>query len=167
MVISEPKIDTRAEQHYAGIRSTVPMRQLDSSGIIPQSIDEVMGWLNDKGIVPTGAPFIRYYIIDMDNNLDIEIGWPVETPVFGSGRVNAGTLPAGRYASLIYADAREGYEGNGALIDWARDNDHSWDSWETDKGEAFRSRYEILLTGPDDDPDIANWQTEVAIKLAE
>jgi effector-binding domain-containing protein len=166
-MITEPKIDQRAEQHYAGIRSVVPMAEFGPSGIIPQSYDEVLGWLKARGIAPAGAPFVRYFCIDMDNNLDVEIGWPVATPVSGDGRVNAGTLPAGRYASLIYSDIRKGYEGNKALIEWAREKGIVWDSWDTEKGEAFRSRYEISLTGPEDDPDMANWQTEVAIKLAE
>ncbi len=164
---TEPKIDTRAEQHYAGIRTVIPMAELGSSGIIPQLIDETLDWLNEQKISTTGVPFMRYYIIDMENNLDIEIGWPVAEPVSGNGRINARSLPAGRYGSLIYTDAREGYEGNKILIGWARDQGLAWDSWETDKGEAFRSRYEVFITGPDEDPDIANWQTEVAIKLAD
>jgi hypothetical protein len=34
-------------------------------------------------------------------------------------------------------------------------------------GEAFGGRVEYLLDGPADDPDPANWKTEVAIKLAD
>ena len=79
----------------------------------------------------------------------------------------AGVIPAGRYATLIYRDVNKGIEGNRALIEWAGANNLEWDAWETEKGHAFRSRLEFFLSGPDDNPDPAQWDTEVAIRLAD
>lgn len=163
---TDPKIDQRSEQPYVGIRTQVSHEAM-ASGLIPQLIDEVFGWLGKQGIEPAGAPFLRYYIINMMDKLDIELGVPVASAVSGDDRVKAGVLPAGRYASLIYTDVTKGVEGNSVLIGWAESQGLKWDRWDDPKGDAFRSRYEIFLTGPEEDPDPANWDTEVAIKLAD
>jgi effector-binding domain-containing protein len=166
MIVTEPKIDTRSEKPYVGIRTQVSMGEM-GSGLIPQLIGEVFGWLGQRGIAPAGAPFMRFYVIDMADHMDVEIGVPVAAPVQGDGRVQGNTLPAGRYASLIYTGVENGYEGNKVLIEWANNNGIQWDRWDDPHGDAFRSRYEIYIDGPDDDPNPANWRTEVAIKLAD
>lgn len=163
-MITQPKLEDRNEQHYVGIRTEVPMRQLPD--VIPQLLGEVFAWLGKQGITPAGAPFMRYHVIDMKAKLDIELGVPVVAAVSGDGRVSAGVLPAGRYASLVYTGVKNGLEGNRVLIDWAKEKGIAWDRWDTGKGDAFRSRIESYLTDPNDEPDPAKWETEVAIKLA-
>src|SRR5262245_23962650 len=164
MKITEPKLEDRSEQHYAGIRTEVPMEQLPN--VIPQLLGEVFAWLGKQGIPPAGAPLMRYHVIDMKAKLDIELGVPVAAAVPGDGRIAAGVVPAGRYASLVYTGVTNGIAGNRVLIDWAKQKGIEWDRWDTDKGDAFRSRIESYLTDPDDEPDPAKWETEVAIKLA-
>ena len=61
----------------------------------PELIGEVAGWLREHDDRPAGPPFIRYLVIDMANELDIEVGFPVPDARRGDGRVSAGTLPAG------------------------------------------------------------------------
>lgn len=163
---TEPKIDQRAEQPYAGIRTQIQHNEL-GSGIIPQLHDEVMTWMKQQGLNPTGAPFLRYYVINMAGKMDIELGWPIDKRVSGNGRINVDALPAGRYASLIYTDVTKGMEGNRELIEWAKQQGLEWDRWDDPNGDAFASRVEHFLTGPEDDPDMTNWETEVAIKLAD
>jgi effector-binding domain-containing protein len=160
---SEPKIEARTAQHYVGIRTQIPMHTMPQ--VIPQFIDETEAWLQEHAVEPVGAPFIRYYVIDMEDLLDIEIGWPIASALTGNERILAGVIPAGRYASLIYTDVQKGIEGNKILIEWAKEQGLKWDAWDTGKGEAFRSRIEIFMDGPVDDPDPAKWRTEVAIKL--
>jgi effector-binding domain-containing protein len=161
---TEPKIENRSAQQYVGIRTQIPMHKMPE--VIPQLIDETQTWLEKKGVSPTDAPLIRYYVIDMENELDIEIGFPVADVLAGDDRVSVSILPAGRYASLIYTDVTKGIEGNSVLIGWAKAQGIEWDAWDTEKGHAFRSRIEIFMDGPDDDPDPATWRTEVAIKIA-
>ncbi|HEU5090153.1 MAG TPA: GyrI-like domain-containing protein [Roseiflexaceae bacterium] len=165
MKTTPPTIDERAPQPYAGIRTQVSHREFPT--IIPKLLDETFGWLAQQAIAPAGAPFMRYHVIDMDGLMDVELGVPVAEPVAGNGRVGAGVLPAGRYASLIYTGVENGIAGNAMLIGWARDQGLRWDQFDSPHGDGFVSRYEVFLTGPDDDPDPANWDTEVAIKLAE
>ena len=53
-----------------------------------------------NGIAPSRPPFIRYLVIDMAAELEIELAVPTGAPVAGSGRVRPGVLPEGRYAVL-------------------------------------------------------------------
>lgn len=165
-MITTPKIEERREQHYAGIRTQLTHTELPV--IIPQFIGEVIGWLSQQGIAPKGAPFIRYHVINMPGKLDVEDGWPVESPVKGNGRIAAGSFPAGRYASVIYTGRYDGLiEANAALVDWGKEQGIKWDNWEAANGDAFGARYESYLTNPDEEPDQSKHETEVAIRLAD
>ena len=164
MKTTEPKLDDRTEQPYMGIRTQVPMEEM-GSGLIPRLHGEVMSYLKKQDVAPAGAPFIRYWVINMPGLMDIELGWPVASALPGDGRVAAGSLPAGRYASLIYTGIMNGVAGNAALLDWGAQQGLAWDSWSSDAGDAFGARYETFLTDPDDEPDMAKWETEVAIRL--
>ncbi|MCC6612601.1 MAG: GyrI-like domain-containing protein [Anaerolineae bacterium] len=166
MIVDGPKLEQREAQPYVAIRTQVTMGEM-GSGIIPQLHGEVVAWLLQHDAAPSGPPLIRYRVIDMMNKLDIELGWPVASAMSGDGRVLADSLPAGRYASLVYTDVRKGIEGNKALIDWAREKGLEWDHWEAPGGDAFGSRVEFFLTNPDDEPDMAKWETEVAIRVAD
>jgi effector-binding domain-containing protein len=137
--------------------------------VVDKIMRELRDWLRQNGVEPCGPPFLRYYVIDMAGEMDIEAGVPVtaeqsETvPLPGGSRVQPGILPAGRYASLIYSGS--GYNGNRALVEWARANGVAWDRWEDPRGDAFRCRYERYLTDPKVEPRKTLWQIEVAIKV--
>lgn len=165
-ITTEPKIEHRAELPYAGIRTQIRHQEM-GSGIIPQLHDEVLAWIEQQGAHPAGPPFMRYYVINMADKMDIELGWPVAKILTGNGRVNAGVLPAGRYASLVYTGIENGIKGNSVLIGWADENGLVWDRWDDENGDAFASRVEFYLTDPADEPDMSKWETEVAIKLAD
>lgn len=169
MKTTEPKLEDRAALPYAGIRSQVAMD--DFPNIIPQQVDEVAGWLEQQGVAPAGAPIIRYHacptVMEGEAMLDVTIGFPVASALAGDERVTAGTLPAGRYASLVFTGVENGVPGNGMLIDWAKAQGIRWDSWDVPDGEGFAGRVEHMIDGPEDDPDPSNWRTEVSIRLAD
>jgi effector-binding domain-containing protein len=165
MKITAPKLDDRTEQPYMGIRTQVPMRQFKK--VIPQFLDELFAWLGKQGVEPAGAPFMRYHVINMAGNMDVELGVPVASALPGNDRIAASSLPAGRYASLIYTGNTNGVAGNKALLDWGAQQGLVWDNWATDAGDAFGARYESYLTDPADEPNQAKWETEVAIRLAD
>jgi effector-binding domain-containing protein len=114
--MTEPKIEDRKVQPYMGIRTRVPMQELDV--VIPQCIGEVFALLGKQGVAPVHAPFVRYHVINMPEMLDIEIGIPVASALPDEGRIHGGVLPAGRYASLIYTGIDNGRQANAALLDW-------------------------------------------------
>ena len=134
--------------------------------VIPKLLGEVFTWLDKRGVAPVGAPFIRYHVINMSGNLDVELGVPVATALAGDDRVSPGVIPAGRYATLVYSGVT-GIKGNKALLDWAVKNDIRWDRWDDENGDAFRARVEYFLTDPAEEPDKKKWETEVAIRLVD
>jgi len=160
-IVSEPKIEERKEQPYMGIRTQTPMAGM--SKVVTKLFKEMNAWSRNHNLKAVGAPFLRFHVVDMEGEMDIEAGIPVETPVKEDRWVTAGVLPAGRYASLIYTGS--GYTGNKTLIDWARTKGIAWDRWNDPKGDAFCSRYESYLTDPKIEPHKTKWQIEVAIKL--
>jgi effector-binding domain-containing protein len=166
-MISEPKLVDRAAQHYLSIRTQVSVQEF-GSGIIPQLHSEVMASMQKRGIAPAGAPFIRYDVISMPGRLDVEMGWPVASPAPDDGRVKSGSLPAGRYATVLYTGPYDGLmEANRVLIEWAKAQGIVWDSWPTAEGDAFGARFESYITDPGEQPDPSKWETEVLIRLAD
>lgn len=163
-MIGEPRLEDRPEQLYMGIRTQVTMYALNA--VIPQVLGELFTWLGARGGAPVGAPFIRYHVINMATNMDIELGLPVAASLPGDGHISAGVLPAGRYATLIYQDVARGIEANAALLDWGAAEGLTWDTWTAENGDGFGARLESFLTDPNEEPDPAKWETEVAIRLA-
>src|SRR5690242_394821 len=109
-MMTEPKVEDRPAQPYMGVRTLATMDELPTA--IPQGLDTVFAWLGQQGVAPAGPPFIRYHVIDMERQLDIELGVPVAPGVDGDERVAAGVLPAGRYASLVYTGVANGIAAN-------------------------------------------------------
>jgi hypothetical protein len=71
----EPQIQVRGAQHYAGIRMIVTMDSI--SDAVDEAFPELFGWLAGNGIAASGPPFIRYLVIDMTAELEIELAVPV------------------------------------------------------------------------------------------
>lgn len=116
-----------------------------------------------NAIAASGPPFIRYLVIDMAAQWEIELAVPVGAPVAGSGRVRPGVLPEGRYAVLRHTGPCNGLtDANAALQQWAREHGVDFDSCDTASGSAWRSRVEHYLTNPSQEPDPAKWQVDVA-----
>lgn len=165
-MITTPKIEDRKEQHYAGIRASVPMHGI--AAFVDESFPEVFAHLEKQGVHPAGAPFLRYNLIDMEGELEIEAGVPVPAAVGEEGRVFAGVVPAGRYGTLTYTGDYEGLvDANEALQEWARTEGLGWAMTPTEHGDRFESRLEVYLTDPSSEPDPTKWETEVAYLLAE
>lgn len=164
-MMTEPRLEERPAQPYVARRTLATMQELGT--VIPQEHQRVYAWLRQHGITPAGAPFIRYRVIDMMAQLDIELGVPVASAVTGDDDIVADALPAGRYATLIYTDVRRGVEANAALLEWGARQGLVWDSWTAENGEGFGARLETFLTDPQEEPDLAKWQTEVAIRVAD
>ncbi len=122
-------------------------------------------WMRQHGITPAGRRFLRYHVIDMAGEMDIEVGAPVATPLPGDDRVRPGLLPAGRYASLIYIGL--GLAANKALQEWIHANNLQLDRWTDPKGDAFGCRYEAYLTDPKVEPRKKQWEIELAMKLGD
>jgi effector-binding domain-containing protein len=165
-MISRPKVEERAEQPYVAKRTHVAMDDLGS--VIDHAVGDLYAWLGQQGVAPAGPFFIRYLVIDMAGKRDLEMGFPVASALSGDGRICAGVLPAGRYASLVYTGPYDGLvEANAALLDWGAEQGLAWDTWAAENGDGFGARFESYLTDPSTEPDPTKWETEVAIRVAD
>lgn len=169
-MLSEPAIVEHASQPYLAIRATVTMTEIRSAAdTLPQ---ELAAWMQARGISPAGPPFFKYNVIGSEG-LELEWGVPISAPgktrhVAGDGRVHAGMLPAGHYATLVHTGPYEGLrDATGALLKWAADKHLRLDARKTKAGEKFGGRFEVYLTDPRQQADSAQWRTAIAIRLAD
>lgn len=165
-MIREPTVTERAAEPYAAI--TAKPRMADIGAVVPPLSQEVFGWLRAHEIAPAGAPFWKYNVIDMDREMEIEAGAPTAGPVEGDGRVHAGVLPAGRYATLLHVGhPRTLIDATARLLKWADAQGLRWDVSPSPEGERWRCRLEIYHTDPAERPDMNEWETELAFRLAD
>ncbi|MEV6104791.1 GyrI-like domain-containing protein [Streptomyces sp. NPDC051940] len=162
-----PAVVTLPERPYVALRRTCTLQSMD---VIADRIPEVRAWLAERGIEPAGPPFLRFEVIEMEKQLVVEAGWPVAEPVPGDGTrdgVRAGVLPSGRYVSLVH----HGHPDQlvpviGALLVWARERGLRWDVERTPEGDRWGCRLESYRTDPREQPDPAQWETELQFRLA-
>lgn len=159
--IGPAKVYHREETLTVGIRITTPFRGMFAE--VDKLRRKLTTWFGEQGIQPAGPSFLRYHVIDMGGEMDIEYGTCVNQPVKDDGVVLVSAIPNGRYASLIYSGS--GLQSNKALLQYIKENNLSKDSWNTSTGEAFACRYEMYLTDPKIESRKTKWEIEVAIKL--
>lgn len=162
-MISEPEITFRPQRYTIGIRTIAPFRGMFA--VRDKLLKELRLWVQQHDISEQGPYFLRYHVIDMNDQMDIEVGYVVSEHHPGDAHVAPGVLPAGNYASLVYS--RYAMRGNKALITWAKENHIRWDRWDNPAGDAFGCRYEAYLTDYRIEPRKSAWQVELAIKIAD
>ncbi len=165
-MLSEPTIVEREEQPYAGVGRTVRLREIGEA--FPRMMGELAAGLARLGVAPAGPPFLRYIVIDMEGDLQIELGIAVVAPVPSDDALIAGVLPAGRYGTVIHTGPFDTLaDANAELQAWAAREGLRWAAVETPIGDRWDARLEIYLTDPEAEPDPATWRTEVAYLLAD
>jgi effector-binding domain-containing protein len=164
-MVAEPQVAERTAQPYVSIQAFVTMQDLGT--VLPGLHPEVFGWLGARGIAPAGAPFWKYNVVDMERQLEVEVGVPVADPAPGDDRVRAGVLPPGRYATLRYTGHPDGLIGaTAALLEWAAARGLTWDVTRTGQGDTWAARLEIYETDPAQEPDLNKWVTQLAFRLS-
>jgi effector-binding domain-containing protein len=165
MLMTDPTIETRAEQPYVGITRRASMQAFGS--VIPPLLGQVFAWLNESGIEPAGPPFFRYQVIDMSNEMEIVAGVPIREPVAGDDEIEPGAIAAGRYVTTLHTGhPQELMEATGRLLEWAAAHDVTWSMHPESDGEHWDGRFEFYFDSPDDEPDMAKWRTELAFLMA-
>jgi effector-binding domain-containing protein len=166
---STPQIIERPPQPYVGVREAVTMSTLSR---VADRIPELFGWLAQRGLTASGAPFFRYLTIDMERELQVQAGVPVAAPLDiaaeAGGAVSAETLPGGRFVRAFFVGHPDGLENATAeLLQWAETQSLRWDKNDTPVGERWGCRMEIYHTNPLEQPDMNAWRTELAFRLAD
>jgi effector-binding domain-containing protein len=162
----EPRIEARTEQPYVSITTRVPMTALGDR--VPALTGEVFEWVGSRGLQPAGPPLWKYNRIDMAHDLEVEAGVAVDGDVPDDERVRRHTLPAGRYAVARHVGHPDGLEqATRELLDWATTQGLRWDVSYVDGVEHWNARIEEYLTDPAEQPDMNQWVTNLAFKLAD
>lgn len=161
----QPAIIERTAQPYVAFRESATMQTMDAPA---RRFPELFGWLEDRGIPPTGAPFYKYDVIDMARELIVEVGVPVASmPDVPDGMI-AGVLPAGRYVSVTHVGHPDRLvDVVRAMLAWADERGLTWDKTDTPHGEEWGCRLEIYETNPQEEPDMNKWETVLAFRLAD
>src|SRR5205814_8438234 len=98
MMLSSPQLVQRPERHYAAIRTSVAIQ--DIPAVVPPLLPRVFAWLERHRLSPGGPPFFRYCSF-AGRQMIVEAGVPVSAPPPADEEVCAGSLPAGRYATVL------------------------------------------------------------------
>lgn len=159
-----PEIVTLAPQPYLAISERV---RAPFGATMDRVVPELYASLEAAGIEPAGALFIKYDRITMPD-LEIQIGVPTHGLHEGGGRLRAGTLPGGKYARVTYHGPYDRLRDvNAVLLGWGQHCGLRWDVAHCLEGERFAARLEIYETDPREEPDVEQWTTVVAIRVAD
>ena len=173
-MLTEPEVVELSAQPYVAIRARVTMQTIGT--VLPELHPQVFAWLAERDVPPAwlaegdvppvGLPFWKYNVIDMEREMEVEVGAPVTTAVTGDDRVLAAVLPAGRYATLRYTGHPGGLAGaTASLLEWAVQQNLAFDVKHAEGGDRWAARLEIYETDPD--PDMSKWTTQLVFRLSD
>jgi effector-binding domain-containing protein len=159
--LTTPRFEERAEQPCMFIRTEVRMGEIESK-VVPL-IPQLFEWLQAHGVSPVGPLFFRYNVIDMDGQMEIDVGTLVGKPAAGDARVQSGTVPAGSYVTMRHTGhPEELMPATAYLLAWGQQHQVAWRKQARGgSAEAWDGRYEFYLDGPDTEPDMSKWRTDL------
>ncbi len=160
-IIGPASIVDKPERSYLGIRFKTPFNGMFA--LVTKALKELRKWSNANGLAEEGPYFLRYYHTDMKGIMDVEVGLLTNSDLAGEGRIQPGSLPKGRYASLVYRG--NGLRGNVALMKWATDHAIRFDRPAAGDAESYTCRYEAYLTDYRIEPRKLLWDVELSIKV--
>ncbi len=153
MSTSKIIVEEHPAQPTLAIRLKTSPENLSSN--TAEVINKIMTYLEKIGKKASNMPYSAYYNMDsMDQQeIDVEVGIPVEEDLPGKGNIQATKLPAGKYAAITfvgpYEDLTEAYE---SLESWQNENEVS------DTGVV----YEFYINDPD---EVAPEKLETVVAL--
>ena len=129
------------EQPVLAVRTVTSVANIPN--IVGKVYSSIFKYLTEIGEKALGPAFMAYYNMDMEN-LDVEIGFPVEKIIEGKGDIVATKIPAGKKAVGFYKGA---YSGLGAIYE-------DMTKWMIEKGlEPIGIVYENYYNSPEDVPE--------------
>ena len=162
-IIGPVSIVEKPERSYLGIRLNTPFGGMFA--VITKALKELRKWSRANSLSEAGPYFVRYYHCDMQDIMDVEIGLMTNSGHAGQGHIKPGSLPKGRYATLVYKG--NGLRGNQALMKWATENGIKFDQLVPNAVESYVCRYEAYLTDYRVESRKLLWDVELSIKIAD
>jgi hypothetical protein len=163
-IVQPARVEERLAIPCVGIRVVTPFRGM--LAVRDSLLAEARAAINEAAIETVGYGFLRLHVIDMDGPMDLEAGYfTPETVQIEHPRLRAGSMAAGRYATMKYRDHAR--RANQALQDWVRDDGLLLDRRTVPEGDAFACRYEAYWTDPAVEPRKTRWTVELSMLLAQ
>lgn len=147
------------QQEVVGIRTTATQDTIGEqfASILP----EVMGYLGEKGILPDGPPFARYFEFRSDF-VDMEVGFPISSIHTGEPvapddqRIVSDELPECRAAVVEHRGSYQAIHGAYMAIE----------EWMKGSGEeAGGAPWEVYVVAMADTEDVDALRTEIVQPL--
>lgn len=160
------EIVRRESQPFVAIKVTVSMDELGA--VVPPLNGEVFAWLSQRGMTPVGPPFWKYEVINMPGALTIEAGVATEKLAEPDDRVRSGELPAGAYLqTTVHGHPDSLLQATADLLAYAEVEHLHFDVADGPDGQIWAARLEFYLSDPAEQPDLNEWDTLLAFKLAD
>lgn len=109
-----------AAQPAVAIRTRTPVANI--AQVMGETFGKVYQYIMEIGGQPGEAAYAAYYNMDM-NDLDVDIGFLVATPLPGQGEIDAAEIPGGKQVSCMfkgpYSQMEPVYK---AMTDWMMQN---------------------------------------------
>ncbi len=141
-IIGPGSIVEKPERSYLGIRLSTPFGGMFA--VVTKALKELRKWSKENSLSEEGPYFVRYYHCDMKDIMQVEVGLMTNSGLVGEGRIKPGSLPKGKYATLVYRG--NGLRGNQALMKWAKDHGITFEPLVADAVESYTCRYVAYLT---------------------
>lgn len=146
------ELNEQEEQPVLSIRTRTVVENLPKA--IGEAYGKIMRYMGELGEPPAGVPYTAYYNLDM-KDLDVEMGFPVARVLPGQGEVNAGAIPAGRYATCMYKGPyKQMEEPYNEIFKWMAENGY----------EPAGVSYEYYYNSPEEVPE-SELLTKIAIAI--
>jgi effector-binding domain-containing protein len=162
-IIGQASIVDKPERPYLGIRFQTAFNGMFA--LATKHLKDLRRWAKENHLADEAPFFLRYYRCDMSKTMDVEVGVVTTSSLAGQGHITRGSLPMGRYATLIYRG--NGLRGNQALMKWAADHAIKFDPLAANEAESYLCRYEAYLTDYRVEPRKLLWDVELSIKVAD
>ena len=99
-LIGSASLVDKPERPYFGIRFETPFDGMFA--LVAKALKELRKWSKENSLSEEGPYFLRYYHCDMKRTMDVEVGLMTNSGLVGEGRIKPGSLPNGRYETLVY-----------------------------------------------------------------
>lgn len=134
-------MEEKAALPTIAIRTRAAVQNLPQ--VLGKAYGDIMNYLMEIDVQPAGAPYVGYFNMDMQD-LDLEIGFPVDQVISSQGDIQASEIPAGKQVSCLhtgpYSKVESAYN---AMMDWVPANGHI----------AAGVSYEFYLNDPEQTPE--------------
>ena len=149
-------VEEREPQPVSSIRRTVELAHLSEAQ--GESLRELWGSIQRRGVEPAGPPFVRYHTFG-ETETDLEVGVPMVEASSGEGQVAAGELPGGAALTTWHLGSHDGLGDAYARLDaWLKEHGREADgaAWEV---------YTWIDPGLEPDPSAwpapSEWRTQL------